>query len=106
MRLRSSCCTQPKRPIQQKNPEKHPEDPPEMHASQGSRTSYDGGTQSRATARTTPNNGYPQQENRANTTPQSGKTFIKKAFNKIQSLLDVSSIQNYSKVTISYNKLM
>src|SRR6266700_976895 len=90
----SSCYTQPKRPIQQKNPEKHPEDPPEMHALQGSHTSNHGGTQSRATARTTPNNGYPQQEGRANTTPQSGKTFIKKASDKIQSLLDASSIQN------------
>src|SRR6266704_678429 len=79
----------------QKNPENHPEDSPKMQASQGSHTSYDGGTQSRATARTIPNNGYPQQEGQANTTPHSGKTFIKKASDKIQSLLDAFSIQNF-----------
>ena len=77
-----------------------------MQASQGSRTSNDGGTQSRATARTTPNNGYPQQEGQANTTLYSGKTFIKKASDKIQSLLDTSSIRNFGGVTISHNKLM
>ena len=77
-----------------------------MHALQGSHISNDSGTQSRATARTTPNNGYPQQEGRANTTLQCGKTFIKKASNKIQSLLDASSIWNYRGVTISYNKLI
>ena len=56
-----------------KNPEKHLEDPPEIYTSQGSYMSNDGGTQSRATARTTPNNGYPQQEGRANTTLYSEK---------------------------------
>ena len=76
----------------QKNPENHLEDPPEMQASQGSHTLNDGSTQSRATARTTPNNGHLQQERRANTTLYSGKTFIKKASDKIQSLLDASSI--------------
>ena len=48
----------PKDQTNQKNPEKHPEDPPGMHASQGRHASNDGGTQSRATARTTPNNGH------------------------------------------------
>ena len=43
----------------QKNPEKHLENPPEMHASQGRHTSTDGGSHSRATARSTPNNGPP-----------------------------------------------
>ena len=76
-----------------------------MHASQGSRTLNDGGTQSRVTVRSTPNNGYPQQEGQVNTTPQSGKTFIKKASDKIQSLLDTSSIRNFGGVTISHNKL-
>jgi hypothetical protein len=54
-----------------------------MQASQGSHISNDSGTQSRATARTTFNNSYPQQEGRANTTPQRGETFIKKASDKI-----------------------
>ena len=77
-----------------------------MHASQGSRTLNDSGTQSRATVKTTPNNGYPQQKGQANTTPQSRKTFIRKASDKIQSLLDVSSIQNCGGATINYYKLM
>ena len=77
-----------------------------MHASQGSYILNDGGMQSRATIRSTPNNSYPQQEGQANATLQSKKTFIKKASNKIQSLLDTSSIQNYRGVTISHNKLM
>ena len=76
-----------------------------MHASQGSRTLYDGSTQSRAPVRTTPNNGHLQQD-RVNTTPQNGKTFIKKASDKIQSLLDTFSIRNNGGVTISYNELM
>jgi len=50
-----------------KNPEKHPENLPEMPVSQGRHTSNDGGSHSRATARTTPSNSPPQQE-RANTT--------------------------------------
>jgi len=41
----------------QKNPKKHLENPPKMHASQGRHTSNDGGLHSRATARTTPSNG-------------------------------------------------
>ena len=77
-----------------------------MQALQGSHISNDGGLQLRATAKTMPNNGYPQQKGRANTTPYSGKTFIKKAFDKIQSLLDMSSIWNFRGVIISYNKLM
>jgi hypothetical protein len=40
-----------------KNSKKHPENPPKMHASQGRHTSTDGGSHSRATARSTPNNG-------------------------------------------------
>ena len=76
-----------------------------MHALQGSRMLNNGGMQLRATVKTTPNNGYPQQENRANTTLQSRKTFIKKASDKIQSLLDASSIQNFRGITISHNKL-
>jgi hypothetical protein len=40
-----------------------------MQALQGSYMLNDGGTQLCVTARTTPNNGYPQQEGRANTTP-------------------------------------
>jgi len=43
-----------------KNPEKHPENPPKMPTSQGRYTSNDGGSYSRATARTTPSNSPPQ----------------------------------------------
>ena len=76
-----------------------------MHASQGRHTSNDGGSHPRASTGTTPSNGPPQQE-RANTTPQSGKTSIEKASNKIQSLLDASSIHSCGGVNVSYNKLM
>ncbi len=76
-----------------------------MHISQGRHTWNDSSTQSRATARTTPNNGSPQQ-GRANTTPESGNTSIKKASDKIQSLLDASSIRNCGGATISHYKLM
>jgi len=78
-----------------------------MHASQGRHRWNDGGTQSRATARPIPNNSPPQQQQgRANTTPESGNTPIKKVSDKIQSLLDASSIRNYRGVSISYYKLM
>src|ERR1700729_2234100 len=104
--LRSSCCTRPKKTkTNQKNPEKHQENPPKMHASQGRHMSSDGGSHSRASTRTTPSNRPPQQE-WVNTTPQSGKTSIEKASNKIQSLLDASSIHSYGGVTVSYNKLI
>jgi hypothetical protein len=43
-----------------KNPKKHLENPPEMYTSQGRHTSTDGGSHSRVTARSTPNNGPPQ----------------------------------------------
>ncbi len=76
-----------------------------MHASQGRHTSSDGGSHSRASTRTTPSNGPPQQE-RASTTPQSGKTSIKKASDKIQSLLDASSIRSCGGATVSHNELM
>ena len=50
----------PKRPKPtKKNPEKHPENPPEMPISQGRHMSNDGGSHSRATARTMPSNGPP-----------------------------------------------
>ena len=52
------------------------------------------------------NNGYPQQEGRAKSTPHGGKTFIKKVSDKIQSLLDMFSIQNFGGTTINYNELM
>ena len=51
----------------QKNPEKLLEKPPKIHTSQGRHTLNDGGSHLRVTARTTPNNGPPQQR-RANTT--------------------------------------
>ena len=55
-----------------------------MHALQGRHRWNDGGTQSRATARPIPNNGPPQQQQgRANTTPESGNTPIKKVSDKI-----------------------
>ena len=58
---RSSCCTWPKKTkTNQKNSEKHLENPPEMHASQRRHTSSDGGLYSRASTRTTPSNGPPQ----------------------------------------------
>ena len=48
----------PKRPKPtKKNPEKHPENPPKMYASQGRHMLTDGGLHSRVTARSTPNNG-------------------------------------------------
>ena len=77
-----------------------------MHALQRSYMLNGNGTQSHTTAKTTPNNGYSQQEGRVNTTPYNRKTFIKKAFDKIQSLLDVFSIRNFGGITISHNKLM
>ena len=67
---------------QPKNPEKHLENPPKMHISQERHTLNDGGSHLRASTRTTPSNS-PLQQERANTTPQSGKTSIKKASNKI-----------------------
>ena len=55
-----------------------------MHTLQGRHRWNDGGTQLRVTARPIPNNGpLQQQQGRANTTPESGNTLIKKAFNKI-----------------------
>jgi hypothetical protein len=81
--LWSSCCTRPKKTkTNQKNPEKHPENPPEMYASQGRYILNDSGLHLHASTRTIPSNGPPQQE-RANTTPQSRKTSIKKASDKI-----------------------
>jgi len=54
---RSSCCTRPKKTkTNQKNPKKHPENPPKMHASQGRHTSNDGSLYSRASTRPTPSN--------------------------------------------------
>ena len=55
--LRALATPSQKDQTNQKNPEKHLEDPPEMHVLQGSYILNDGGTQSRATARTIPNNG-------------------------------------------------
>ena len=78
-----------------------------MHASQGRHRWNDSSTQSRATARPIPNNSPPQQQQgRANTTLESGNTPIKKASDKIQSLLDASSIRNYRGASISYYELM
>jgi len=78
-----------------------------MHASQGRHRWNDSGTQSRATTRPIPNNGPPQQQQgQANTTPESGNTPIKKASNKIQSLLDASSIRNYRGASVSHYELI
>jgi len=43
--------------LTKKNPKKHLENPPKIYASQGRHTSTDGGSHSRVTARSTPNNG-------------------------------------------------
>ena len=67
---------------------------------------YDGGTQSGATARITPNNGVPQRERRANTTPKDRKNPIEKASGKIQTPLGAFGVWNRGGVNVSCNKLI
>ena len=53
----SSCCTRPKKTkTNQKNPEKHLDNPPKIYASQGRHMSSDGGTYPRVTVRPIPSN--------------------------------------------------